>query len=89
MATRHKILRQNDRYFVLAKELAAGPLGVGLFNLDDRPANIVVSWTELGIIGKQEIHDLWRQKDLGKSKEHYQVEVPRHGVAFLKITPKY
>jgi len=82
-----KILRQSGSEFVLVKELEDGSKVVGLFNLTEVPSKMVVSWTELGISGKQEIHDLWRQKDLGKSKKQYQAEVPRHGVALVRLSP--
>jgi alpha-galactosidase len=82
-----KILRQSASEFVLVKELEDGSKAIGLFNLTEAPAKMAVSWTELGISGKQIIHDLWRQKDLEKSKKQFQTEVPRHGVALVRVTP--
>ena len=82
-----KILRQSGSELVLVKQLEDGSMAVGLFNLTEVPAKMAVSWTELGISGKQEIHDLWRQKDLGKSKKQFQAEVPRHGAALVRLSP--
>ena len=62
-----KILRQTDSEFVLVKELEDGSKAVGLFNLGEHPAKLAVSWTELGISGKQHVRDLWRQKIWGNS----------------------
>ena len=83
-----KILRQTDSEFVLVKELEDGSKAVGLFNLGEDPAKLSISWAELGISGRQEVRDVWRQKDLGKFRKEFQTEVPRHGVAFVKIGGK-
>jgi alpha-galactosidase len=83
-----KILRQTPDEFILVKDLEDGSKAVGLFNLGERPAKLAISWTELGISGKQRVHDLWRQKDLGKFKPEFQAEVPRHGVIMVRISPK-
>jgi len=81
-----KILRQDANEFVLEKELEDGSKAVGLFNLGEQPAQLAVSWTELGISGGQRIRDLWRQKDLGKLNETFQAEVPRHGVTLVRLS---
>jgi alpha-galactosidase len=83
-----KILRLANNEFVLVKELEDGSKAVGLFNLGDRPKKLAISWTDLGISGKPEVRDVWRQKNLGTFKNQYQAEVPRHGVVLVKITPK-
>ena len=48
---------------------------------------ISVSWADLGISGEQVVRDLWRQKDLGGFSDKFEVEVPYHGVSFVKISP--
>ena len=77
-----QILRHTDSEFVLVKDLEDGSKAVGLFNLREQPAKLMISWADLGISGKQHVRDVWRQKDLGKFKQGFQTEVPRHGVAF-------
>src|SRR5262249_14253016 len=44
-----KILRQSPSEFVLVKELEDGSKAIGLFNLGEQPAQLAVSWAELGI----------------------------------------
>jgi alpha-galactosidase len=83
-----KILRQTPGEFVLVKELEDGSKAVGLFNLGEQPAKFAVSWSELGLAGRQRVRDLWRQKDLGKFKTEFQADVPRHGVALVKLSPE-
>jgi alpha-galactosidase len=82
------VLRQNENELVLVRDLEDGSTAVGLFNLGETPAKLAVSWAELGLTGKQYVHDLWRQKDLGKFKGEFQTEVPRHGVAFVQLRSK-
>ena len=81
-----KPLHQTVDELVLVKELEDGSKAVGLFNLGEQPATLSVSWAELGISGKQEVRDLWRQKDLGKFTKQFQTEVPRHGVMMVRLS---
>jgi alpha-galactosidase len=87
MGKQARILRQTRREFVLIKELEDGSKAIGLFNLGEHPAAISVNWTELGLSGKQRVRDVWRQKELGILKDKYSVQVPRHGVMFVRIRP--
>jgi alpha-galactosidase len=82
-----RILRESRKELVLLKELEDGSRAVGLFNLGERPAKLAVTWAELGISGKQRVRDVWRQKDLGVLAEKFAAEVPRHGVAFVRLWP--
>jgi len=83
-----KTLRQNRKEFVLVKELAGGSKAVGLFNLGEHPATLAVSWSDLGLSGKLQVRDLWRQQDLGKFDQQYQAQVPRHGVVLFRVPPR-
>ncbi len=83
-----QILRKTDNEFVMVKELEDGSKAVGLFNLSEQPAKLAVSWAELDISGKQHVRDLWRQKDLGRFNKEFQTEVPRHGVALVRLWSK-
>lgn len=80
------ILRQTTNEFILVKDLEDGSKAVGLFNLGEEPAKLAVSWTDLGISGKQRVHDLWRQKDVGEFDNQFQAEVPRHGVMMVRLS---
>ena len=72
---------------VYAKELADGSHAVGLFNLSEEPAKIVVDATNLGITGKQTVRDLWRQKDLEQTDGKYEATVAPHGVVLVRLIP--
>ena len=82
-----KVLRRTADEWVLVKDLADGSKAVGLLNLSDQPAKLAITWADLGLTGRQRVHDVWRQKDLGKYRSQYETKVPRHGVALLRLTP--
>jgi alpha-galactosidase len=71
---------------VWAKDLADGSKAVGLFNLGEETTDVTVTWSDLGIVGKHQVRDLWRQLNLGKSADSFQASVPRHGVVLVKIS---
>jgi alpha-galactosidase len=73
---------------VWAKDLADGSKAAGLFNLGEDTTDVIVSWADLGLAGKHQVRDLWRQLDLGKSAGSFQAAVPRHGVVLVKISAK-
>jgi alpha-galactosidase len=73
---------------VWAKPLEDGSLAVGLFNLAELPRRMSVDWSLLGIQGRQRVRDLWRQRDLGEFVDRFAVDVPRHGVALIRVQSK-
>jgi alpha-galactosidase len=87
---------------IWVKELEDGSLAVGLFNLGNSndPAELInwdqskmlttkikVDWADLKISGKQQIRNLWTQKDIAVKNGAFEAEVPYHGVVFVKISP--
>ena len=80
-----RILRQTGDEFVLVKPLEDGSQAVGLFNLSAQPRRLTVTWPDLGLSGKRRVRDLWRQRDIGRFKQAFEVEVPAHGVSLINI----
>jgi len=76
---------QTDKTLILAKPMADGSLALGLFNLDEIEQSITATWKQLGLAGKQDARDLWRQKNLGTFDGKYQATVPRHGVKLVRL----
>ncbi|MGD0078218.1 MAG: putative Ig domain-containing protein [Sedimentisphaerales bacterium] len=72
---------------VLAKDLDDGSKAVGLFNLGNEPNTVKITWEQLGISGKQNVRDLWRQKNIGTYTDSFEAVVRPHGVILVKITP--
>jgi len=81
------IIAKTDEYFVMAKDMEDGSKAVGLFNTADVAMKIGVSWKDLGVEGPRRVRDLWRQKNLGTYKDRFEIKVPRHGVAIVRIFP--
>ena len=83
-----RIVRHDHRQLVLAKPLADGSTAVGLFNLSRRPLTLAVPLAELGLAGRCKARDAWRQQDLPDLTDAVGAEVPRHGVAVLRLAPQ-
>ncbi len=58
---------------------------VALFNLGDEPSAVTVTWSELGIPPVAAVRDLWARRDLGVFQGGYQVVLPGHGSALLRV----
>lgn len=80
-----RVVRHTDQEFVLSKQLDDGSRAVGLFNLSEAPREISVSFSDLGLTGPQAVRDVWRERDLGLSRETYSVTVPAHGVMLVRM----
>jgi alpha-galactosidase len=80
-----RIVTQTDDFFVMVKELSDGSRAVGLFNTCEVEMPVKVTWTELGVEGKQRVRDLWRQKELGGYDHEFARTVPRHGVELIRL----
>ncbi|HXT13284.1 MAG TPA: NPCBM/NEW2 domain-containing protein [Candidatus Angelobacter sp.] len=72
---------------VWAKDMEDGSKAVGLFNRSRTPTTVTANWSDLGLTGKQEVRDLWRQKNLGKFHDKFETTVPGHGVVLVRISP--
>ncbi len=78
---------RGEGYVIYKKQLEDGTIAVGLFNLDeDGTATVTVKWSDLGIDGSKNVHDLWRQKDLGKFKDQFSLPVAPHSAELVKIS---
>ena len=82
-----RIVRKTGNEFILVKDLEDGTKALGLFNLGEAEATISAGWSDLGLSGRQQVRDLWRQKDLPAADEKFTATVPRHGVVFVKLRP--
>lgn len=71
----------------VVKPLEDGSQAVGLLNPGAEPAKVTIDWATLGLKGKQQVRDLWRQKDLGVHAEEFTAEVRPHGVVLVRLTP--
>ncbi len=70
---------------VWSKKMDDGSTAVGLFNRNETPQTVTAKWSDLGLKGQMRVRDLWRQKNLGTFEGKYETEIPRHGVALLRL----
>ncbi|HEY4381871.1 MAG TPA: glycoside hydrolase family 27 protein [Acidobacteriaceae bacterium] len=71
---------------VWARSLADGSKAVGIFNRHQLPLTAHVDFRSLGFSKAVKARDLWQGKDLGSMSPDYSVQIPAHGVVFLKVT---
>jgi alpha-galactosidase len=77
----------DGRKQVYVKELADGSRAIGFFNLADGPQEVSASWAQLGLSGRQNVRDLWRQQNLGVADQKLTATVGRHGVVLVRVWP--
>lgn len=73
---------------VLAKqiEVANGKIrGVVLFNGEKTAATMRINFADVDLVGATKVRDLWSQTDLGSFNDYYEVSVPAHGTAVLRL----
>lgn len=61
-------IRDDGDLEVWVKELSGKRYAVALLNKSANPADITVTWKELGLKGKFNVRDLWLHKNVGKFK---------------------
>jgi alpha-galactosidase len=80
-----KAIVHNDSTFIMVKNMADGTKAIGLFNRNNEQKEMAVNWNELHLSGKQQLRDLWRQKDIGIFSSSFTTAVPAKGVIMLKL----
>jgi alpha-galactosidase len=76
---------ESNVLLVYARDLEDGSKAVALYNLGKQPAKVTAKWSDLKLSGQQTVRDLWRQKDLGRFADQFQMLVASHGAELLKI----
>jgi alpha-galactosidase len=61
---------------------------VALFNLGKSPAEITVSWKELGMARRAAVRDLWKKENLGSHDNRFSAQIDPHGAGLFKIAPR-
>lgn len=80
-----RVVTLDEDAFLMVKDLEDGAKAVGLFNRGELETSVTAKWADLGVTGKQNLRDLWRQKDLGGFENEFKANVPRHGVIMLRV----
>jgi alpha-galactosidase len=74
-----------NKLLVYARPLEDGSKAVALYNLGTEPAKVTAKWTDLKLSGKQNVRDLWRQKDLGVFDNEFAMTVASHSAELVKM----
>lgn len=69
--------------------VASGTDAVLLLNLKDTAADVTVQWSDLNLMGKIRIRDLYSHKDIASQPKGYRTHLPPHGSAMLKVSGTY
>jgi alpha-galactosidase len=80
-----KRIIMEDDYQVWVKPLGDKSLAVALFNTGESDIRIKLTWSELGLKGKQKIRDLWRQNDIGVLDTAFEMKVSRHSAEMVRF----
>ena len=81
----HMIMQQGP-IAVMMKPMKDGSKAVGLFNREQGVVTITVKFSDIGLQEDASVRDLWNRADLGKFHSSFSVDVPEHGVAFVRIS---
>jgi alpha-galactosidase len=74
---------------VVMRPLKDKSIAVGLFNRDDKSADISVTWASLGIKAKKpRLRDLWKHAPLTAEADRFNASVPAHGVVMIRVSAK-
>lgn len=83
-----QLVTRKGNQFVLAKPLENryGALrAVALVNAEPEDKLMRITFADIQLQGKVSVRDLWQHKDLGEFAGYYEVIVPAHGTAMLKL----
>ncbi|HEV2867471.1 MAG TPA: glycoside hydrolase family 27 protein, partial [Allosphingosinicella sp.] len=80
-------VRDDGEQELWVKPLAGGARAVLFLNRGTAPAQIAVTWEELGYPSalRARVRDLWLHRDIGRRSGGYSATVAPHGVAMLRI----
>lgn len=96
-----RLVLEENGIQVWLKLLENGAFAIGLFNTanfgktpesyfrwgNEQPVNFTFDLNKIGLNGRYQIWDVWRQKDLGSFSGNYSTSIRYHGVVMLKLTP--
>lgn len=77
---------KKDYIEVWKKNLYDGNMAFGIFNVGDQNMNYVLELEKLGLTGEITLRDVWRNKNIGKFNNNFEVRVPAHGVFLVKTS---
>ncbi len=84
-----KRVKQTEDHEVWVRPLFDGTLAVAVLNLTKEDNKVLLTGSDIGWTGSQNIRDLWLNQDLGTFDAQVTLEIPPQSTKFLKIgTPQ-
>ncbi|NDV47399.1 hypothetical protein D0T49_10110 [Paludibacter sp. 221] len=83
-----QVVKRNGKRIVLAKQIEQdqGKIrAVALFNGESTAATMRITFKDVQLGGKVKVRDLWAKQDIGEYENYYEVNVPAHGTAMLRL----
>ena len=82
-------LLKNKDGQIWVKQLADGAKVIALFNLADTDKEMKVNLKTLGLSGKLNLRDVWKQRNVAQmnADDTYSTKVYSHGVVLIKVAP--
>lgn len=81
-----EVIKNQDNEVIMIKKLADNSKALALFNQDsDNEKEMTVDLKMVGIDGKAEIFDVWRQKDTGIQSGTFKVRLSPNGVGYFIV----
>jgi alpha-galactosidase len=74
-----------DGIEIIVKDLSDGGKAIGLFNINEEEKVVKLTWDLVGLRGKKQVRDIWRQKDIGQFNDSFTANVRSHGVVFIRV----
>jgi alpha-galactosidase len=99
LGTPARLVKELNGVQIWKKPMVDGSTIIGLFNTggygtnpasyfrwgDEKALQFNFDFASLGLQGKYEIRDVWRQKSLGKYEGNYKTTINHHGVVYLQL----
>jgi alpha-galactosidase len=96
-----RLVLEENGVQVWLKPLENGAYALGMFNIngfrktpqsyfrwgDEQPNQYELDLNKIGLKGKWQVRDVWRQKQLGSFQSTIKNTIRHHGVVMLKLTP--
>ncbi len=83
-----QVVSRSGKRIVLAKQIEKdqGTIrAVALFNGEHTPRTLRIDFKDIQLDGNVQVRDLWEKKDLGVFSSFYELTVPPHGTAMLRL----
>jgi alpha-galactosidase len=94
-----RLVKELNGVQIWKKPMEDGSTIIGLFNTggygtnpasyfrwgDEKALQFNFDFASLGLTGKYDIRDVWRQKSLGKYEGNFKTSINHHGVVFLQF----